>query len=112
MRNTKLRPMSKKRLAEIPKYNALIAKLRLLCNNRSELTGDWANWESHWNIEGHHINGRTGKRFLDPFGIILVSRPQHTALEERKPIDGHKYTKEDLLARVREIRTKQGFIPK
>ncbi|GAH34193.1 unnamed protein product [marine sediment metagenome] len=94
MKQTRIRPISEKRKAELEAYYPLVDKLRELCNNRSELSGKWA-------VEPHHITGRNGKRLLDPFNILLVTRVEHDTI--------WKYSKEELLARVRKIRIEQGF---
>ena len=93
----------------MPKYNKLINRLRELCNNQSELSGDSPDWQSNYQAEPHHIDKRNGKRLLNPFGIIMLTRPEHD-LEEGK-IKGEKVGKEKLLAIVKDIRIKQGFIP-
>lgn len=110
MRKTRLHPISKKRQAQLPIYNNLIKKLRELCNNKSELSGESPNWESNYQVEPHHVEKRNGKRLLDPYGIILLTRYEHDVEEGKirreKPTD-----KENLLAIVKDIRIKQGFIP-
>ena len=93
----------------MPKYNTLIMVLRVLCNNKSELSNKSPDWQSNYRVEPHHINGRNGERLLDPFGIILLTRTEHD-IEEGK-IKGKKAGKEKLLALVKDIRIKQGFIP-
>lgn len=102
-----INPFSKKRRAQLPEYAKLISRLRELCNNRSELSGDVAGWQSNCLVEPHHIGGRTGHRFLDPFNIIMITRTEH-AIEEGV-IKGVKVGKEELLRIVREIRIGQGF---
>lgn len=80
-------------------------KLRELCENRSELSGDVSDWQSIFKVDPHHIEGRNGKRLLDPFNIIMVTRNEHTAIEEERS----SYSKEQLLEIVKAIRIKQGF---
>jgi len=109
MKRTRLNKISKKRQAQLPAYNKLIKKLVILCGNKSELSGQNPDWQGYYKIEPHHIGGRNGKRLLDPFGVILLTRTEHD-LEEGK-IRGEKVGKEKLLAIVKEIRTKQGFQP-
>lgn len=108
MRRTKLRPISQKRAAQLPEYNALIKKLRTLCGNKSELDGSKPDWQSGYVVDPHHILGR-GKHFLDPFSIIMLTRTQHDT-EEGK-IKGVKYGEALLLKLVQAIRIKQGFNP-
>ena len=106
----RLNPISKKTAAEFPKYIKLIARLRELCDNKSELDGSNPDWQSGSRVEPHHINGRDGDRFLDPFQIIMLNRTQHDL--EGGQIKGEKVGKEKLLAIVYDLRIKQGFIPK
>ena len=113
-RTKRINKKSKRRAEEESTYFSLVAKLRDLCKNRSELSGRWANWESHWDVEPHHIEGRIGSNYTNPFKIIMLTRPEHDAEEGikrfwpylEKPV---KHTKEELLAIVRPIRIKQGF---
>ena len=107
MKQTRLRPISKKRRVELVKYLPLIEKLRRLCSNRSELSGDIPDWQSNFNVEPHHIEGRIGKRLLDPFNIIMLTRTEHD-IEEGK-IKGEKQGVDKLKNLVWEIRSKQGF---
>jgi len=80
----------------------LVGKLRQLCGNRSELSGANPYWQSDFIVEPHHIEGRTGKRLLDPFNIIMLTRPEHDTIRRT-------HTREELLTLVRDIRIKQGF---
>lgn len=109
MRKTKLAQISKKRQALMPEYNKLINRLRELCNNKSELSNKSPDWQSGFKAEPHHINGRNGEKLLDPYGIILLTRYEHDVEEGKvrreKPTD-----KERLLAIVKDIRIRQGFI--
>jgi len=107
LKQTRLRPISKKRAEDMRKYLPLIEELRRLCNNRSELSGNYPDWQSRFIVEPHHIEGRIGKRLLDPFNIILLTRTEHD-IEEGK-IKGEKQGVDKLKDLVREIRIKQGF---
>jgi len=91
-------------------YSELIKKLRLLCNNRSELSGGKPGWQSQFLIDPHHIDRRNGDRLLDPFNIILLTRTEHDIQEGK--INGQKLSKEALYAIVYPLRMTQGFIPK
>lgn len=102
MKQTRLKPISDKRQEELDKYYALAEKLFALCSNRSELSGKWGDWQTHWNVEPHHITGRTGKKVYDPFNIIMLTRPEHDTVKQT-------YTDEELLAMIRPLRIKQGF---
>lgn len=111
MKRTPLKRVSKKLKAQFPEYNALIIKLRGLCENKSELSGRIATWESGFMVEPHHINGRTGKRLLDPFGIIMLNREEHD-IEQGKIAGTNlfpKVGKERLSAIVYALRIKQDF---
>ena len=89
-------------------YFPLVAKLWELCKNRSELSGKRADWQSNWEVEPHHIDGRIGDRYTDPFNIIMLTRPEHD--KEEGKIRGVKPTDPEILkAIVRRIRLKQGF---
>lgn len=107
IRQTRLRPISKKRTEEMREYSPLIEALCKLCDNRSELSGTLPDWQSNWKVEPHHIEGRSGKRLLDPFNIIMLTRTEHD-IEEGK-IKGEKHSVNELKDLVREIRSKQGF---
>jgi len=106
----RLNPISKKMQVELKEYFELTAKLRELCDNKSELDGSNPDWQSGNRVDPHHINGRDGDRFLDPFQIIMLTRTQHDI--EGGQIPGDKVGKDKLLATVYDLRIKQGFIPK
>ena len=106
MKRTKFNPTSKKRQALLPEYIALRDRLREGCNNKCELSGDLPNWESDFKVEPHHILGTDGGLLVDPFNIIMLTRPRHTVEQEHR--EGC-HTKEGLLAIVKPIRIKQGY---
>ena len=91
----------------MPEYIRLIKKLRELCDNKSELSGANPDIWSNYLAEPHHIRGRVGSLFLDPYNIILLTRFEHD-IEEGK-IRGEKIGKERLLQLVKALRDKQGF---
>ena len=66
-----------------------------------------ADWQTDWFVEPHHIGGRIGKKFLDPYNIILVTRHEHD-IEEGK-VKGVKVGELELYRIVRAIRIGQGF---
>ncbi len=104
MKKTRIRSISEKRKALLPGYNALVKELRVRCKNRSELSGNKADWRSEFQVEPHHICGRTGKLLTDVFNIILVTRAEHTNQ------DGNTYKeKTELLHLVHQIRIRQGY---
>ena len=96
--------MSPKRAAESPEYYALVNKLRDLCENTSEMTGENPDWKSKFLIDPHHIDGRAGSLYLDPFNIIMLTRDEHDAEKTYK-----RFGRERLLREVMPIRIAQGF---
>lgn len=107
MRKSKLNPVSKKRQAILPEYNALITKLIYLSGNISELSGKRPDWSSNYFCEPHHILGRIGKLLIDPMNIILLTHLEH--MIENGQILGDKKGKEYLLWLVKSIRNRQGW---
>lgn len=103
--------ISKKRLEESKEYFDLIARLRIMCDNKSELSGANPDWQSEFMVDPHHIGGRAGSKYLDPFNIIMLTRPEHDR-EEGKIKGAKPHSKVYLLALVRPIRIEQGFKPK
>lgn len=101
-----IRKVSPKKKKELPEYTKLIAELRAKCFNRSELSGKKPDWQSNYQVEPHHIMGRTGKRLTDPYNIILLNRDEHNAQ------DGNTYQeKQELLDFIKPIRERQGYEP-
>lgn len=98
--NSTLRPQSVKGKVRQTKWKVLEEELRIQCLNRSELDGSRPHWPN-FNVEGHHINGRTGSLLLNPFNVILLTRTQHDLIVYRD--------KDELLELVRGIRIKQGY---
>jgi len=94
-----MRPVSKKMQARLLEYHALVEKLRSECNNRSELSGDKGCWRTNFSVEPHHIMGRTGKRLIDPFNIIMLTRTEHTQQDS----NNHQ-AKQKLLEYIRTVR--------
>ncbi len=101
MKQKRINSMSAKRKKESPLYYSLVARLRTLCNNVSELSRGRPDWQSGYKVEGHHIFGRIGKLYLDPYNLILITRSEHDYIK--------KLDKEYLKALVKERRDKQGF---
>jgi hypothetical protein len=101
LKKSRLKPMSAKTANIMPAYHALVNDLKERSRGYSELNGEYigADW-----LDPHHILGR-GKKLCDPFNIMLVSRAQHGEIEEERS----PYSKEELLAKVKAIRVKQGF---
>jgi len=111
MKRSRINQISDKRYCELIEYRELIAILRGFCDNKSELSGKNPDWQTDYDVEPHHIGGRIGDLFLNPFNIIMLVRDEHTAIENELPIDGHKYTKDELLRVVAPLRIAQGFRP-
>ena len=103
-----MKKISKKRQAQLLEYYALVEKLRDLCGNVSELSGERANWASSYGVEPHHIDGRIGKLLVDPFNIIMLTHYEH--MIENGQFPGDKKGKEYLLWLVKSIRIRQGQI--
>jgi hypothetical protein len=109
MRHTRIKPLSDKRQEELKRYWKLHMDLIILCGNKSELSGDNPDWQTDYVVEPHHISGKEHEKLLDPFNILLLSREEHIKIQNHQPINGHIYTREELLNIVRPIRIKQGF---
>lgn len=109
-RHKRLGPMSKKREAQMIEYHALVDDLTTRCANKSELSGKIPNWESHYTVDPHHIDGRTGDKLLDPFNIIMLTREEHDIEEGKRK--GEKQGADKLRSMVYWIRVSQGFEPK
>ena len=97
MKRKAIRPISKKLQTKLPEYRRLVDELKILCMNRSELSGESP-------IEPHHIMGRIGDRLTDVWNIILLTRNEHNEQ------DGNTYEqKQELLGYVKIIRLRQGY---
>jgi hypothetical protein len=96
----RIKPMSEKYARDINDYRRL--KERLLDNShgKSELSGNIGMF-----IDLHHIEGRTGGRLTDPFNVIVVTREEHEEIHKHNSYE----KKQELLARVKEIRLSQGY---
>ena len=92
----------------MPTYNKMVKHLRKLCNNRSELSGHKPDWQSGYQIEPHHINGRRGQELINPFSVIMLTRNEHEVEQGR--VIGNGFSKETLLLIVKDIRLCQGFV--
>ena len=97
-----MKRVSDKRAAQLADYNLLVAHLKGLSHAKSELSGKVGA------LVPHHIDGRRGKRLLNPFNIILLSEEEHTGDDG---IQAHNTweQKQKLAALVKEIRLRQGF---
>ena len=113
--NTTINAKSKKHKEIDPEYHKLIDKLRELCGNVSEMTGEYPDWSSSYDlggymIEPHHIGGRRGAKLTDPFGIVMLTGKEHRIEEGRE--NGIPFGKDKLYKKVRILRISQGFLPK
>lgn len=98
--NSTLRPQSAKGKVRQTNWKVLEGELRIQCQNRSELDGSRPRWPN-FNVEGHHIKGRTGSLLLNPLNVIMLTRIQHDQIVYRD--------KDELLELVKGIRLKQGY---
>jgi hypothetical protein len=97
----RINPVSKKREQKKKEYFALMRKLIDLSGGRSELSGcfpdDW--------VECHHIMGRSGSLYTDPFNLIILTANEHRAITASNPFT----QKLELLRIVVVKRQEQGF---
>ncbi len=104
MKKSKLRPVSKKLQKKLPEYRHIVDELKKLCKNRSEISGNRGDFRTDFQVEPHHIQGRTGKLLTDVFNIVMVTRSEHDKQ------DGNTYKeKTELLHLVHQIRIRQGY---
>ena len=95
-----MKKVSDKRAAQTRQYIALIYKLRESNGWQSELSG------LKDVVACHHIDGRRGKRLLDPFNIILVTDAEHREIHAHNTPE----LKVKLAGLVEQIRLAQGFL--
>lgn len=107
MKQSPINKVSKKRSSEMMTYHLLVAKLRMMCGNISELNGTNPDWQSDYLVEPHHIRGRIGNLYLDVFNIIMLTRLEHDIQEGK--IRGQRYSETELLDFIRPKRLLQGF---
>ena len=93
---------SKKRKKELPIYTKLTKELKTLADGRSELSGDLPDFRG---VQNHHIKGRTGKLYLNPFNMIILTAEEHDYEEAHKTQE----RKEFLTEFIRSRREEQGF---
>lgn len=100
-----MKPISDKRKEQLKEYYALVVRLKMLCECRSELSGKIY---SPYTLAPHHIMGRRGKLLTNPFNIIIISDAEHLGDDG---IQKHNTweMKQKLLALVKPIRLRQGF---
>ena len=101
--------VSSKRKKLLPAYKKLISELGKRCHNMSELSGAIPDWQTGGKVEPHHINGRTGGLFTNPFNIIMLTRTEHD-IEEGNNRLIKPHSKKVLLKLVRDKRLKQGYL--
>ena len=100
-----IKPISARQAKRLLKLGTLKTHLRLLCGNKSELSGEAPDWQSGLMLEPHHICGRVGKHLLNPFEIVMVTRNEHNVLQKHNSFE----EKQKLLAIIKILRLKQGF---
>jgi hypothetical protein len=101
---TPLRPVSPKQAKRLNKMYKLTDYLKELSHNTSELSGKGIDQMN--DIEPHHIQGRIGMLLFNPFNIILLRSDEHRIEQAHMSYE----RKQELLAIVKVIRLKQGFI--
>ena len=94
--------ISKRRTKERQQYVKISNELKTKANYRSELSGDKADWRG---IQCHHINGRNGTDYLNPFNMIILNAVEHDLEEKHKTPE----RKEFLLRFIKPIRLLQGY---
>ena len=107
MKQTKLRAVSTKRAAHNEAYRDLIDKLFHEAMPCSEWDGTVEISYGHYVLEPHHIDGRRGKRLLDPFNIILLTPEQHRTFQAHNSWE----VRQALKLWVYGLRIQQGFVP-
>lgn len=96
-------PKQAKRLMALTELKGLLIRL---CGNKSEFSGEYADWQTGGLVEPHHILGRVGKNLLNPFSIIMVTRPEHDQVQKHNSYENRQF----LLGVVKTLRLKQGFV--
>ena len=81
LKRSLIKPISKKRQKEQPEYTKISNELKVKANYRSELSGDKPDWRG---IQCHHINGRVGIDYIDPFNMIILTATEHDREESQK----------------------------
>jgi hypothetical protein len=103
----RINPVSKRRKKEKPEYIKISNELKEKAGYKSELSGKTPT-EFDW-LECHHINGRTGKDYIDPYNLLVCLHSEHQT--DKDSIHKHNsYEKKlELLAMVKIIREEQGY---
>ena len=99
--------VSKKRQPLVREYKKICEELKIRSGYKSELSGEKAtayNW-----LEVHHINGRNGKDYIDPFNLIVVLNNEHQTGEDAIHKHNTYELKQTLLQLVYQIRLEQGY---
>lgn len=102
MKRVPINHMSPKRKKESPKYRRLVAELIMKSGNKSELS------EKHPDFRGlqcHHICGRIGKHYLNPFELIILTAEEHDEEGDHRTQERREY----LLDFIKPIRISQGY---
>jgi hypothetical protein len=107
MKRTAIKPISKKRQKQLREYIKLSTLLKDYAGHKSELSGKP---ETQYDkLVPHHIEGREGKRLINPFNIIICLTSEHTSSNECIHKHNSFELKQELLKIVEPIRLNQGF---
>lgn len=120
MKRTALKAKSKTRAAKERIYFGIVAQLKDGCRKdddtfRSELPPFnqaqviYSGGNPIPITETHHILGREGALYLDPFNMIELLPQEHDDFTNERGVSKN-FTKAQLLALVEPIRIKQGFV--
>ncbi len=97
--------VSDRQAKRLQRLGVIVACLRILCNDKSELSGKQSDWRTHWHVVDHHITGRQGRKLLDVFNLIMVTADEPDELQANMSFE----RKQELLRIVKPLRIKQGF---
>ena len=105
-----IKQISCKRKAQNAQYAELRDRLFLLASGFSEYASNKGLAKmtiscSKGQLEPHHIDGKQGKRLIDPFNIIICTTVEHCYFQAHNSYE----QRQRLLAIVRPIRLAQGF---
>lgn len=98
----RINPVSKKRQKEQRLYYELTERLKEMAGFKSELNGDLPDYRG---LHNHHISGRVGKLYLDPFSMIILTASQHDYETKHHSFE----RQQELRDFIRHIRLAQGF---
>lgn len=76
----------------------------MLSGNKSELSKNHPDFRG---LQNHHIGGRIGKLYLNPFNMIILTADEHDYEEAHKTQERKEY----LANFIKPIRIQQGYKP-